>query len=1073
METSYHNLAILWVLLLFGLSLSFVTNQLYNSDPPSGVSSAWAQNGNGNLSHSGSRNNSFNNQHIQYYACTDYEDVTHCDPSLVELTSFLVRGISSEVYVPSANLTFLEGKYGNALKLVADRRESIEIKNTMSINPQNFSVTFWAKRLPLSEPRGIIVSHTNDTNTAGWNFYMSGKGNVSFAVTNSDGNVTYTEDNGDAVISRDDFTLIAGTFDGTKVRLYKDGKLVSEAIFGGQYIPDPRTPLRIGGLASSMGTLLWTGVIDNLSLYGRTLTENEIKELYQRDTTAFSFDTTNYMLTEDLLSTWKLDKDLDETSFVHRNNNDGIARTVIASMVFAPDGRLFFSEKNTGNIRIMKDDKVLEKPFATTSDHYVDSEQGLLGLAIDPLFEKNHYVYLYYTAINKDSKNNTIDNKIVNKVVRFTDVNNTAYDKVTLLDNIPAMAGYHSGGALAFGPDDKLYITVGDATSSIFAQNPSVLLGKVLRINRDGTIPADNPYPGSPVYTIGHRNMYGIAFDKDGFGIISENGDVFYDEINALEKGGNYGYPTLQPPNASPMNANASLSILPLRTYWRTIAPTQAVYYEGSDFPELKNRFLVGGFDGNIYALLFDTKDSKKIAEEVKIAFKVYPYSAITAIAAAPDGDIYFAGSAIYKLTKIDSSQKEQIVYPLELDFSSEFSKIKGIEIPKGENKILINFQTSNQEKNETSSLSLSSPHTLSIKIPKKLLDEISSVANATSNTGSYNNDNNISNSTRYLKPIPYTVDNSSSYFNIITVKYWPSMTYLLEIIGADVGTVISNNTKVVALNFDDSYKSQIQYAKPILDKYGFKGTFFEVCGRISEKGWQDIFALQQDGMDIQSHTMTHPLLDELSKAELNYEIGQAKQCFLNRGINTTIFAYPYGVGADNKTVVHTVAKNYDLARTDSAYPLTFLTCDIWKEQPTNQTDCRTNDNDENLTLANRYSINSLSHKHITGPWSYDTMTCIDDTCSYYNNSQMFERFVEAVNIQNKYNKGGIIRAIAIIVYHSFVPLNDVSESKIPVDTSVNLFDAEMKYLHENGFKVLTMADLSYDENSNYMYIKK
>ncbi len=85
----------------------------------------------------------------------------------------------------------------------------------------------------------------------------------------------------------------------------------------------------------------------------------------------------------------------------------------------------------------------------------------------------------------------------------------------------------------------------------------------------------------------------------------------------------------------------------------------------------------------------------------------------------------------------------------------------------------------------------------------------------------------------------------------------------------------------------------------------------------------------------------------------------------------------------------------------------------------------------------------------------------------------MFERFVEAVNIQNKYNKGGIIRAIAIIVYHSFVPLNDVSESKIPVDTSVNLFDAEMKYLHENGFKVLTMADLSYDENSNYMYIKK
>ena len=100
-------------------------------------------------------------------------------------------------------------------------------------------------------------------------------------------------------------------------------------------------------------------------------------------------------------------------------------------MVFAPDGRLFFTEKNSGNIRIMKDDNVLAKPFVTISNTYVNWEQGLLGLAIDP---------------------------------EFTDQNNTGTNMVIILDKIPASKGYHSGGALAFGPNGKLYITVGDGT---------------------------------------------------------------------------------------------------------------------------------------------------------------------------------------------------------------------------------------------------------------------------------------------------------------------------------------------------------------------------------------------------------------------------------------------------------------------------------------------------------------------------------------------------------------------------------------------------------------------------------
>jgi peptidoglycan/xylan/chitin deacetylase (PgdA/CDA1 family) len=252
---------------------------------------------------------------------------------------------------------------------------------------------------------------------------------------------------------------------------------------------------------------------------------------------------------------------------------------------------------------------------------------------------------------------------------------------------------------------------------------------------------------------------------------------------------------------------------------------------------------------------------------------------------------------------------------------------------------------------------------------------------------------------------------------------------------------------KFVIINFDDSDVSQYIYAKPILDKYGFKATFFEVCGWLRSQHWQDIAALKHDGMDIESHTMTHPNLNKLSAAQLDYEIGHSRQCFLSHGINATVFAYPYGKGSNNATVANTVAKHYNLART--------ATYSAERVQ----------------TLEERYAINSWAPLHVVGNYSYNTGVC-SGVCYRYNNSQMLDRFVEHVNSQDNYNEGGAIRSIPIIVYHSIVTYPDVSFSKIPVDTTVNLFDAEMKYLHDNGFKVLTMADLGYDESNNSLYIK-
>ena len=283
------------------------------------------------------------------------------------------------------------------------------------------------------------------------------------------------------------------------------------------------------------------------------------------------------------------------------------------------------------------------------------------------------------------------------------------------------------------------------------------------------------------------------------------------------------------------------------------------------------------------------------------------------------------------------------------------------------------------------------------------------------------------------------------------------------------------SNDKVVIINFDDSFKSQFLYAKPILDKYGFKATFFEVCGwigkyPISKKSWQDLAALRQDGMDIESHTMTHAHLNTLSTANLNYQVGQSKQCFLSHGFTTPIFAYPYSEGSNNITVVKVVANNYDLARTDSGYPLTFLHCNGFKNHP--QTDCKTySGNGKKLTFDNRYSIKSWTHRHIDGSYSSEEGACAG-ICHSFNNAQMLQKFIVDVNSQLQYNTNGVINAIPIVIYHNLVTFPDVSYSKDAADTTVNLFDQEMKYLHDNGFKVLTMNDLGYDNVNNALYIR-
>ena len=265
-----------------------------------------------------------------------------------------------------------------------------------------------------------------------------------------------------------------------------------------------------------------------------------------------------------------------------------------------------------------------------------------------------------------------------------------------------------------------------------------------------------------------------------------------------------------------------------------------------------------------------------------------------------------------------------------------------------------------------------------------------------------------------------------------------------------------SSNERYVILNFDDNRKSQFTQVKPILDKYGFKATFYVVCKYLDNKkgymNWTELETLHKEGHDIGSHTMNHANLSDSSIKSLEYQVGKSKECLQEHGINATTFAYPFDKGWDNKTVVNIVSKYYDLARTASS-PLTFLHCDGWKDKST-QTDCRTYTKNGKLNYANRYSIRA---------WSHDLSRKVNS----YDNSALFDRFIQVVNSQFEHNKNGTVTAIPIIIYH-----RAGDTETIDYNTDVDLFKNEMKYLHDGKFTVLTMSDLAYDSKNDYLFVK-
>jgi len=253
------------------------------------------------------------------------------------------------------------------------------------------------------------------------------------------------------------------------------------------------------------------------------------------------------------------------------------------------DDRIFVTEKD-GSIRVIQDNSLLESPLATFRSANV-FDGGLLGIALHPDFSNNHYIYVFLTYEE--------DGSLWNKILRITEFENKLQDVEIIFDKIPG-SSFTNGGFLKFGPDKKLYVGTGTISdSSHLPQDLDSLSGKILRLNDDGTIPNDNPFSDSPVYSLGHRNPQGMTWDNNGNMFVAEFGPEKNDEINLIQAGKNYGWPEQQ------CSGNDKFEN-PILCFDPSIEPGGILFYSG-DRLDFESPFIMASMRAtNLYQLDFE-----------------------------------------------------------------------------------------------------------------------------------------------------------------------------------------------------------------------------------------------------------------------------------------------------------------------------------------------------------------------------------------------------------------------------------------------------------------------------------
>jgi quinoprotein glucose dehydrogenase len=311
--------------------------------------------------------------------------------------------------------------------------------------------------------------------------------------------------------------------------------------------------------------------------------------------------------------------------------------TIPWSLSFLPNGDALVAQRPGNIVRIPNGSKDQVEYFNVPGVvHEVDA--GLMGMALHPEFENNGFIYIMHTYKNEQGE-------IISKVVRLRHTGETATIDKVILDNIPAYA-IHLGGRIAFGPDNMLYIGTGDMSQPFIAQDLNSLASKILRITPEGEIPTDNPFENSPVYSYGHRVVQGFAWDPEtGVMFNSEHGPSgaevensvrFRDEINIVEKGGNYGWPiVVGAPNMEEYRD-------PLVTWNKAaVPPAGMAFYKGDLF--------VATLGGQALIRIVMDQENDYLVQKVERWFSYAPskgiYGRMRDVTIGPDGHLYVTTS--------------------------------------------------------------------------------------------------------------------------------------------------------------------------------------------------------------------------------------------------------------------------------------------------------------------------------------------------------------------------------------------------------------------------------------------
>ncbi len=319
-----------------------------------------------------------------------------------------------------------------------------------------------------------------------------------------------------------------------------------------------------------------------------------------------------------------------------------------AAFTLAPDGRIFYGERFTGEIRIYDPDTGSDSLFATIPAISTSGERGLLGLALHPNYPNRRLVYAYATR--------NLGGDLRNQVIRLKDIGGVGRRPRVIWSGDTVAGTAHDGGHIAFGPDRALYAIVGEGGTPSNSQNLTNSAGKILRMTATGGIPSDNPFPDSRIWVFGIRNSFGFGFDPvTGFMWETENGPQCNDELNFIVGGANYGWGPTQtcttpPPPPQNTNRDGPDPVLPQVWFTPTIAPTGMAFCMGCGIIDQEGKFLFGAYNDRQIRSVTLSADRMTITG----VGAVYTHSSPPlSMERGPDGTVYFSDpSGIWKLVQ-------------------------------------------------------------------------------------------------------------------------------------------------------------------------------------------------------------------------------------------------------------------------------------------------------------------------------------------------------------------------------------------------------------------------------------